>query len=128
MRRTLLRAAATFALAGLLLGATACVQQSTLPSDCDASQVERTATLSNDGLAPDSFDVCKGQAVTITITVEVAGTLHLHGYDDQVPEKEVAVGDVAKLAFTASRSGQFPLELHRAADEIQLAILTVHEP
>ena len=76
----------------MLLAATACVQQSTLPSDCDATTVERSATLSKGGLAPDSFDVCKGQAVTITITVQVAGTLHLHGYDDQVPEKPVASG------------------------------------
>ena len=31
------------------------------------------------------------------------------------------------LPFTASRSGQFPLELHAATDEIELAIVTVHE-
>ena len=127
MRRTLPRTAATSALAVLLLALTACVQGNDLPSDCDASQVDRAATLSNRGLAPDSIDVCKGQAVTITITVQVAGTLHLHGYDDQVPEKEVAVGDVAKLTLSASRSGQFPLELHTGTDEIELAILTVHE-
>lgn len=127
MTRTVPRLLVTAALAGLLVGATACVQQSTLPSDCDASSVARSATLTDGGLAPDSFDVCKGQAVTITITVQVPGTLHLHGYDDQVPEKEVVPGDVAKLAFTASRSGQFPLELHKGADEIELAILTVHE-
>ena len=127
MTRTIPRLAATLGLAGILLAATACVQQSGLPSDCGASQVGRTATLSNGGLAPDSFDVCKGQAVTLSINVHVAGTLHLHGYDDQVPEKEVAVGDVAKLTFTASRAGQFPLELHTGTDEIELAILTVHE-
>jgi hypothetical protein len=127
MTRTLPRLSVAVALAGLLISATACVQQSGLPSDCNASSVERTASLTDGGLDPDSFDVCKGQAVTLTITVQVAGTLHLHGYDDQVPEKEVAVGDVAKLAFTASRAGQFPLELHTGTDEIELAILTVHE-
>lgn len=127
MTRTVPRLAAIAALAGLLLAVTACVQQSTLPADCDASSVARSATLTDGGLAPDSFDVCKGQKVTITITVKVPGTLHLHGYDDQVPEQPVVAGDVAKLAFTASRSGQFPLELHTAADEIELAILTVHE-
>ncbi len=127
MMRTLPRLVATVALAGLLLAATACVQQSDLPSDCDASSVERAATLTEGGLAPDGFDVCKGQAVTITITVQRAGELHLHGYDDQVPAQEVEVGDVAELAFSASRSGQFPLELHTGTDEIELAILTVHE-
>ena len=121
------RLAAPLVLAGLLVATTACVQQSGLPSDCDASQVERTATLSAGGLDPDGFAVCKGQTVTITITVEYAGELHLHGYDDQVPEREVEVGDVAKLEFTASRAGQFPIELHTDTDEIDLAILTVHE-
>ena len=127
MRPRVPRLAATMAALGMFLTVTACVQQSTLPSDCRAARVERTATLSKGGLAPDSFDVCNGQAVTITITVQVPGTLHLHGYDDQVPEKPVVSGDVAKLAFTASRSGQFPLELHAATDEIELAIVTVHE-
>lgn len=121
------RLAAIVALAGLLVATTACVQQTGLPSDCDASQVERTATLSEGGLDPDDFDVCKGQSITITITVEYAGELHLHGYDDQVPEQEVEVGDVAEFAFTASRAGQFPIELHTDTDEIDLAILTVHE-
>jgi hypothetical protein len=127
MSRIVPRLAVTAALAGLLVAVTACVQQSTLPSDCGSSSVARSATLTDGGLAPDSFDVCKGQKVTITITVQVAGTLHLHGFDDQVPEREVVPGDVAKLVFSASRSGQFPLELHTGADEIELAILTVHE-
>ena len=127
MTLTLPHLAAGISLAALLAATAACAPQSTLPSDCAASSVERSATLSNGGLAPDGFDVCKGQAVTITIRVQVSGTLHLHGYDDQVPEQPVAAGDVAKLPFTASRSGQFPLELHRDADEIELAILTVHE-
>ena len=127
MTRTLPHLAAGVILAALLVAIVACVPQSTLPSDCNAASVARSATLSNGGLAPDGFDVCKGQTVTITIKVQVSGALHLHGYDDQVPEMPVAPGDVAKLTFKASRSGQFPLELHRDADEIDLAILTVHE-
>lgn len=127
MTRTIPRLAATLGLVGVLLAATACAQQSGLPSDCGAGSVQRTATLSNGGLDPDGFDVCKRQAVTLAITVQVAGTLHLHGYDDQLPEKDVAVGDLAKLTFTASRAGQFALELHTGSDEIELAILTVHE-
>jgi hypothetical protein len=127
MRSRVPRLAATMAALAMLVAVTACIQQSTLPSDCSAARVERSATLSKGGLAPDAFDVCKGQAVTISITVQVPGTLHLHGYDDQVPEKPVVSGDVAKLSFTASRSGQFPLELHTATDEIELAIVTVHE-
>jgi hypothetical protein len=128
MTRPFPRATVAFALAGFLLAAAGCVPQSDLPSDCDASQVERTATLTDAGLDPDAIDVCKGQAVTITITVERAGELHLHGYDDQVPGQEVVVGDEAELAFTASHAGQFPLEFHTGQDEIEIGILTVHEP
>ena len=127
MTRSLPRLVASLAFAGLLVPATACVQQSDRPSDCDASHVERSATLNDGGLDPDAFDVCKGQAVTITITVQRAGELHLHGYDDQVPAQEVAVEDEIELAFTASRAGQYPLELHTGQDEIEIAILTVHE-
>jgi hypothetical protein len=127
MTRTLPRLAAVLGLAGLVLAVTACVQQSDLPSDCDASQVERTATLTDGGLDPDAFDICKGQEVTLTITVQVAGTLHLHGYDVELPETELHAGTVAHIGFTASRAGQFPLELHTGTDEIELAILTVHE-
>lgn len=121
------RRASALAVAALVLAGAACVPQSDLPSDCDASQVARPATLTDAGLDPDAIDVCTGQQVTITIDVQRAGELHLHGYDDQVPEQEVAVGDQAKLSFTASRAGQFPLELHTGGDEVQLAILTVHE-
>ncbi len=121
------RAAATVALAALILAAAACVPQSDLPSDCESGQVERSATLTDAGLDPDTIAVCTGQEVTLTITVERAGELHLHGYDDQVPEQEVAVGDVAELSFTASHAGQFPLELHAGGDEVEIAILTVHE-
>lgn len=111
----------------LLLGTAACVRQSDLPSDCDASQVERPATLTDAGLDPDAIDVCKGQTVTLTITAQVAGTLHLHGYDAELPETELHAGTVAHVDFTASRAGQFPLELHAGAEETEIAILTVHE-
>lgn len=121
------RAGVTLVLAALVLGSVACVEQSDLPSDCDASAVERPATLTDAGLNPDAIDVCTGQKVTITIDVQRAGDLHLHGYDDQVPEQPVAVGDQAELSFTASHAGQFPLELHTGEDETEIAILTVHE-
>ena len=127
MSRTLRGSALALALAGVMTASVACVPVATLPSDCDATKVERAATLTTDGLDPATIGVCKGQQVTITIKVERAGELHLHGYDDQVPEQEVAVGDTAKLSFTASRAGQFVMELHLGGDEVQIGILTVHE-
>lgn len=127
MSVTLRRAVAAVAIGGLLLVTAACVPQSDLPSDCDASQVDRPATLTDAGLNPDAIDVCTGQQVTIAIDVEQAGALHLHGYDDQVPAQAVAVGDQVELTFSAIRAGQFPLALHVGADETEIAILTVHE-
>ncbi len=111
----------------LLLITVGCIPQSDLPSDCDASEVNRPATLTDAGLNPDAIEVCAGQQVTIAIDVERAGELHLHGYDDQVPEQQVSVGDQVELTFSASRAGQFPIELHEGGDETEIAILTVHE-
>lgn len=127
MSRTLRWSVAKLALIGLVAGSAACVPATTLPSDCGATTVERAATLTTGGLNPSATDVCKGQKVTFTIDVERAGVLHMHGYDDQVPEQEVKVGDHPKLTFTASRAGQFIIELHLGSDEVQIGILTVHE-
>jgi len=125
------RVAAT--LVGLLLLATlaiGCVRQAGLPDDCDASAVERTASLSGDRLDPESMDVCRGQQVTIEITTERAGELHLHGYDEEAPEVPVEAGDTASFKFTATRAGQFVIELHdeEAGSETEVGLLTVHEP
>jgi hypothetical protein len=118
--------------AGLLLAGVAigCVQQADLPDDCDASAVHRQASLSGDRLDPESTDVCKGQRVTIEITTERAGVLHLHGYDQEAPEVPVEPGDTATFKFIATRSGQFVIELHtpNQGPEIEVGLLTVHEP
>lgn len=116
------------AIAVLLLAAASlgCVEQAELPDDCDASAVQREVSLGSDRLDPESIDVCKGQEVTIEIASEAAGDLHLHGYDDEVT---VEAGATASLTFTASRAGQFPIELHAADDsEVEVGLLTVHEP
>jgi hypothetical protein len=125
------RAAAT--LLALLLLATVsigCVREANLPDDCHASSVKRVASLSGDRLDPESMDVCKGQQVTIEITTERAGELHLHGYDEEAPEVPVEPGDTATFSFTATRAGQFVIELHTPNEgpEIEVGLLTVHEP
>ncbi len=112
----------------LLLAVTVgCVEQVSAPEDCDASSVDRQASLSGDRLDPEGIDVCKGQEVTIEIASERAGELHLHGYDEEV---EAAAGEIATFEFTATRSGQFVIELHApdAETAIEVGLLTVHEP
>lgn len=107
-----------------------CVEQADLPDDCGAGSVERQASLSGDRLDPESIDVCKGQKVTLKISTERAGEIHLHGYDEEAPGVEVEAGDMATFSFTATRAGQFPLELHTPNEgpEIEVGLLTVHEP
>jgi hypothetical protein len=126
-----MRAAAR--LCGLLLIAASsigCVQQAGLPDDCGSSSVQRDASLSGDRLDPESIDVCKGQQVTIEIATERAGEIHLHGYDAEAPEVAVEAGDTATFKFSASRAGQFVIELHTGDEgpEIEVGLLTVHEP
>ena len=120
-------------LCGLLLLAAisiGCVQQAGLPDDCDASAVQRDASLSGDRLDPESIDVCKGQQVTIEIATERAGEIHLHGYDAEAPEVAVEAGETATFKFRATRAGQFVIELHTPNEgpEIEVGLLTVHEP
>lgn len=116
----------------LLVAATtvACVEQAGLPGDCDASAVQRQASLSGERLDPESIDVCKGQEVTLEISSERAGELHLHGYDEEAPEVEVEAGGTATFKFTTTRAGQFVIELHSHEDdsEVEVGLLTVHEP
>ncbi|MEO8639047.1 MAG: hypothetical protein ABI458_03925 [Chloroflexota bacterium] len=122
---------AAFVAALLLLAAVAigCVKQADLPNDCDASAVQRQASLNGDRLDPASLDVCKDQKVTIEISTERAGVLHLHGYDQEAPEVAVEPGDTATFTFTATRAGQLVIELHtpNQGPEIEVGLLTVHE-
>ncbi len=111
----------------ILVVATACVNQASLPEDCQAASVERAATLAGDRLDPETINVCKGQELTLTITSERAGEIHVHGYEE---EKEVEPGHTAIFTFSTALPGQFPIELHPPANapEVEIGILTVNEP
>jgi hypothetical protein len=111
----------------MLLGATSCVSEADLPEDCQAATVQRQATLAGDRLDTESIDVCKGQELTLMITSERAGEIHLHGYEK---EMDVEPGDTATFKFSTTLAGQFPIELHTPNNgpEIEVGILTVHEP
>lgn len=124
------RPASALVLVLLVAISVGCVQQAGLPDDCDAGSVEREASLSGALLEPRAIDVCRGQEVTLEITSEEAGELHLHGYDEEAPAIEVEPGDTAAFKFTAARAGQFPIELHdeETGEEAEVGLLTVHEP
>jgi len=119
----------TLAVAAAALIISACVQQTGHPADCASASAQRAVTLQDDKFTPERIDLCKGQAVTLVVTVQEAGDLHFHGYDDIIPETAVTVGEHHAFTFSAAHVGQFPIELHPpVGDEVQVGILTVYEP
>ena len=99
-------------------------------AQCAALPTRIELTLTADELSPASPAVCRDRDVTLVVTSEVAGILHIHGYDDEVPATEVTAGEVVELEFMARRSGQFPIELHTDENTqgVALGIFTVREP
>ncbi|CAN5119764.1 hypothetical protein BH23CHL9_BH23CHL9_04160 [soil metagenome] len=117
-----------FILASVL---SACVADSRPdPEFCATPTIELDLTLRVDELVPSNPSACRDQEVTLVVTVEADGVLHVHGYDEAVPATEVRNGYELRLTFDADRSGQFPIELHQLDDptSINVGILTVHEP
>ena len=99
-------------------------------ADCGALPTRIELTLAADELTPASPSVCRDREVTLVVTSEVDGILHIHGYDEEVPATEVTAGETTELVFTTRRSGQFPIELHTDENTqgVALGIFTVHEP
>ena len=97
---------------------------------CDAAEVALDVTLTATELDPANIDVCRDQDVTLRITPEADGLIHIHGYDDEIPATEVTAGEEIEVAFSAVRAGQYPIEFHPAEDAtgISVGIFTVHEP
>jgi hypothetical protein len=80
MRRIALLASALILLAG-------CIPD-TRPAACDAPEIEIALTLSESALEP-APAVCRGQEVTLVVSSQVDGVLHIHGYDAEVPATQV---------------------------------------
>lgn len=112
---------------GLVLGG--CVPGTNLPDTCDDASVTIAATLVEERLEPSTLEVCRGQQVTIDLTVELDAVLHLHGYDEELPAQEVRAGENVTLSFEATRAGQFPIEIHTTDGpaEAEVGTLVVHE-
>ncbi len=53
--------------------------------------------------------VARGARVRITVTSDVADTVHVHGYDEST---KVSAGAAASLEFTADQAGLFEVETH----------------
>ncbi|HEX2194775.1 MAG TPA: hypothetical protein VHK63_07480 [Candidatus Limnocylindria bacterium] len=114
---------------GLALVAAACVPASNVPDDCDADAVTRQATLVDERLEPATIQACRDQAVTIQLDVRRDAVFHLHGYDAELPARQVRAGEDVTLAFRATRVGQFPIAIHTTDGpaEATVGTLVVHE-
>jgi hypothetical protein len=112
-----------------LVAVAGCVPSVSLPETCNQPTVSFTATLGDSRLEPSTFEVCRGQQVILTMTVEQDGIVHLHGYDDLLGAKEVRVGQTLELAFEAAHVGQYPIALHTlgGAPELTVGTLVVHD-
>lgn len=106
---------------GLLLAA--CSGGSSGP--CGPASITLEATVNADAMEPSDLAVCRDQDVTVEITSQTDGELHLHGYD---LEAELSTGETATLSFTADVAGQFIIEIHATAGEVEIGVLTVNEP
>ncbi|HET6380137.1 MAG TPA: cupredoxin domain-containing protein [candidate division Zixibacteria bacterium] len=120
------RAAALLALAALLV---ACVPRANLPESCADPAVTLAVTLVDERLEPTTLEVCRGQRVTIELDVRRDAVFHVHGYDAELPARQVSAGETVELQFTAVRSGQFPIAIHTedGPGEAEVGALIVHE-
>ncbi len=116
------------AVASLLVVA-GCIPNVSLPDTCNQAAVSFAATLADEGLEPPTFDACRGQHLTLAITAEQDGILHLHGYDDLLGAREVRAGQTIDLEFEATHVGQFPITLHTldGQDAGTVGTLIVHD-
>jgi hypothetical protein len=113
----------------LALTLVACVGE-TRPQGCGEPTATLELTLTREALTPTNPAACRDQQVTLIVDSEVDGALHIHGYDADVPASAVTAGEELRLEFTATRSGQFPIELHTDAtpEGVSVGVFTVHEP
>ncbi|MCA1571462.1 MAG: hypothetical protein LC798_14305 [Chloroflexi bacterium] len=120
------RLAATSALV-LASALSACLGSS---PDCAGLPSRIELTVEGGTLTPNDPAVCRDRDVTLVLTTDADAVFHIHGYDEHVPATSVTPGAATEIAFPASRSGQYPIELHTEDDTagVSVGIFTVHEP
>ncbi|WP_037643733.1 hypothetical protein [Streptomyces exfoliatus] len=93
--------------------ATATVTATAAPPTPLPSETGRTVTLTITGKTvqppPDRIELKKGERLTLRVTGDRADTLHVHGYDRELP---LSPGVPATLTLTADRTGLFEVETH----------------
>ncbi len=80
----------------------------------EPQDVEVAVTIRDDRMSPDTIQVKHGDTVTLKVDSDIAGAIHLHGYDI---EREVQPGEVADFAFTADATGRYRIAFHKAGQD-----------
>ncbi|MGW4852459.1 hypothetical protein ACWEPZ_14680 [Streptomyces sp. NPDC004288] len=85
------------------------------PSSPRTTDPGRTVTLTITGTTveppPSRIELKKGERLTLRVTSDRADTLHVHGYDRELP---LSPGVPATLTLTADRTGLFEVETHES--------------
>ncbi|MFF3774904.1 hypothetical protein [Streptomyces sp. NPDC002232] len=85
------------------------------PSSPWTTDPGRTVTLTLTGTTveppPSRIELKKGERLTLRVTSDRADTLHVHGYDRELP---LSPGVPATLTLTADRTGLFEVETHES--------------
>ena len=68
------------------------------------------------------IDVTSGDRVQFTVTSDIDGEVHVHGYDF---EKPIKAGGSVSFDFPANLEGAFAVELHHGGGENEIAGLKV---
>ncbi|MFB7590585.1 hypothetical protein [Streptomyces sp. NPDC056169] len=95
--------------------ATATATATTAPPSPRPSATGRTVSLTINGKTvqppPSRIELKKGERLTLQVTGDRADTLHVHGYDRELP---LSPGVPATLTLTADRTGLFEVETHES--------------
>jgi plastocyanin len=86
----------------------------------DVAEIRVTVTGGEVSPRPSVHKVRLGQTVRLTVTVDEADEVHVHGYDREL---KVAPGKPATIEFRADQSGRFEVETHDSS--LQLLQLQV---
>ncbi|MFF4171549.1 hypothetical protein [Streptomyces sp. NPDC001744] len=107
-----------WAVAGAPVQATARLDDTptaTAPQTPSPTETGRTVTLALvDGTVrppPSRIELTKGERLTLRVTSDRADTLHVHGYDRELP---LSPGTPASLTLTLDRTGLFEVETHES--------------
>lgn len=135
MRRSRTLLALALALPALSLGAAGCggddsaePAASPAPAPASPTPAEPAATeIVVQGKAVEGgtadIEATKGEVVSLTVSSDEPGEVHVHGYELTL---DVEPGAPATVSFEATLDGIYDVELHLADGEVELARLTVN--